>query len=219
MELQAPLIIILEIQLIRWYKKSTIYQVNFFVETQCLSAYKNYVDTTKLIQSPHFLKRGEKGRDYIALTNEESSKYYSKQRQWDLPGTTPQRSQAHPEQLPSPAHCYLPKAGHTKLLVGVSSQLTQTACTVCCEQGADFCLLLQTDKSLFAFQHQKVEYLKVKRACVLTGKMKEQQHGRCAQSDGASLFYHCNFFGNYGEGEKNCLKTIQRARKEEKEPW
>lgn len=153
------------------------------------------------------------------LQNEEHSKYYSKQRWWDLPGTKPHRSQPHPQQLSSPAHCYLPKAGNTKLLVGVSSHLTQTACTAGWVQGADLCLLRQTDKSLFAFQHQKVEYLKVRRACVLTGKMKGKQHSCCAQSDGASLLHHYNFFGNYG-GEKNCLKTTtQRARKEEQEPW
>lgn len=44
-----------------------IYQVNF-VEMQGLSAYKKNVDTTKLTQSPHFLKRDEKERYYITLT-------------------------------------------------------------------------------------------------------------------------------------------------------
>lgn len=34
----------------------------------CLSAYKSYVDITKLIPSPHFIKRGEKERDYTSLT-------------------------------------------------------------------------------------------------------------------------------------------------------
>lgn len=144
--------------------------------------------------------------------NEERSKYYSKQSRWDLPGTKPRRSQPEPQQGSSPAHCCPPKAGTT--------ELTQTACTACWVQGTDFCLLLQTGKSLFAFQQQKVEYLKVKRACVLTGKMKGKQHSCCAQSDKASLFYHYNFFGNYREGEKDCLKTaIQRTRKEEQEPW
>lgn len=49
--------------------------------------------------------------------------------------------------------------------------------------------------------------------------MKEKQHGHCAQNDGASLFNCYNFFGNYEEGKKECLKnTMQRARNEEQEP-
>lgn len=59
----------------------------------------------------------------------------------------------------------------------------------------------------------------MKRACVLIRKMKEKQHGHCAQNDGASLFNCYNFFGNYEEGKKECLKnTMQRARNEEQEP-
>lgn len=151
-----------------------------------------------------FFKEGWEGKRLHHSQNEERSKYYSKQSRWDLPRTKPRRSQPEPQQGSSPAHCWPPKAGTT--------ELTQTACTACWVQGTDFCLLLRV-------YSQEVEYLKVKRACVLTGKKKGKQHSCCAQSDKASRFYHYNFFGNYREGEKDCLKTtIQRARKKEQEP-
>lgn len=52
------------------------YQVNFCVEMQCLSAFKSYVDTTKLIQRPHFIKRGEKKR------------LHGSYKTWNVPNTT-----------------------------------------------------------------------------------------------------------------------------------